>query len=115
MRAAFGSSIRALYLFAVVLTAACASTPADGTTTTTTPGGGGAAAPAGSSVISIDNNLNTMTAVTIFVQPEAGGVRQSVGVIDPGDSRTFPLTLTNGSYILVAQRPSGDLRSERFN
>ena len=114
MRPAFRNPVSALFLFAVVLTAACASTPAADTTTTPPAGGGGAAA-TGGSVLTIDNNLSTMTAVTIFLQPDAGGVRQSVGVIDAGDSKNFPVTVQRGWYTLVAQRPSGDLRSERFN
>jgi hypothetical protein len=56
-----------------------------------------------------------MTAVTIFLQPEAGGVRQSVGVVDASDSKNFPITPQRGWYVLIAQRPSGDLRSDRFN
>jgi hypothetical protein len=111
MRTAFRTPVRVLFLSAAILTAACASTPE---ASSTTPPGGGSAAATGGSVVTLDNNLSAMTAVTVFLEPESGGVRQSLGVIDAGASKSLPMTVQRGWYILVAQRPTGDLRSDRF-
>jgi hypothetical protein len=108
MRTAVRSFVRALSLLAIVYNAGCATTPDEAATTA------GAGAATGESVVTVDNNHNSFSAMTIFLVPDAGGVRQSLGVTEAGQSRSFSLTL-RGWYTLIAQHTGGDVRSDRFH
>jgi hypothetical protein len=111
MRTVCRGTVRAVFLLGVILTAACASTPEQGAES----GGGGAALATDESVVTVDNNHTSFTTITIFLVPESGGVRQSLGVVEAGQTRTFPIALQNGPYRLLAQLTAGDLQSDRFN
>jgi hypothetical protein len=76
-----------------------------------TPAGG--AAQQGMAV-QIDNNVAGAQSFIVFMVPEAGGVRQQIGRIDPGETLTFPYAGSPGNYVIELQGPSSTRRSERF-
>jgi hypothetical protein len=98
-------------LVLVAVAAGCSS--AASTDTSTTPAGS-----TGSPGLRIEilNQHTTAGGFTLFIEP-VGGVRQSLGVVQPGTSPTFNFAATPGTaYVLLQQTDTGDNRtSDRFN
>jgi len=64
--------------------------------------------------VSIDNNVAGADSHIVFILPEAGGVRQQIGRIDPAEQRTFTFQGAPGNYQIVLQSASGTRTSNRF-
>ncbi|MGH8435195.1 MAG: hypothetical protein ACRERX_12115 [Pseudomonas sp.] len=65
----------------------------------------------GLAVIEIQHNLaNTASALTILIEPQTG-IRASLGVVEPGETKRFTYNATPGNYKLIAQ---GSISSQSF-
>jgi hypothetical protein len=94
-----------------LLLAACASSSSTSDTTTTTPEAGVAT---GNAIVEVQHNrVDNSSALTILIEPEAGGVRANLGVVEPGDTKQFNYNALPGNYRLEAQT-SPAIRSPSF-
>ena len=73
-----------------------------------------AATAATDATISIDNNRPSGSDVTVFIVPEAGGIRASLGSVQANAMGTFRYVATPGYYVLEASAGTGTTRSNRF-
>ncbi|MGH7460416.1 MAG: hypothetical protein ACREMA_05230 [Longimicrobiales bacterium] len=80
----------------------------------TTPTADPSTPAAANATIRIDNNRPSGSDVTVFIIPEAGGIRASLGSVQSNATGTFTYVATPGYYMLEASSGSGSNRSERF-
>jgi hypothetical protein len=67
-----------------------------------------------SATIRIDNNRPVGSDVTVFVVPEAGGIRSSLGTVQANSSAAFSYVAQPGYYVLEAASGTGTASSPRF-
>lgn len=109
MRRMIGRMTYGMTVLLLTVVAACASSGTASESAPATPG------TASGLTINIQNDFANASRMTIFIEPSAGGVRQSLGVVEPGTSRTFSHQgAQDGQYVLIRQGSGGDTRSERF-
>lgn len=90
----------------VVLAAGCASS-----------GGGEGVVDSGEpgvTQITIENFHSTSDDLRIFMEPDGGVGRIEIGVVPRGETRNFTYDGDRGQFRLVAERPVGTTRSNRF-
>jgi len=86
----------------VLLVAACASGSGGGTSEATPQTATGV--DTGLAAIEVVHNWASNSSVlTIMIEPQSGGVRRSLGQIEPGQTRTFSYDALPGNYRLMVQ------------
>ena len=90
--------------------AACASS-SESATPASTPAGSAVADE--NAVVVVDHNrMDNASALVILIEPQGGGVRSSLGVVDPGSTKRFSYKApAPGNYRLIAQ---GSITSPQF-
>ncbi|MGH7471543.1 MAG: hypothetical protein ACRENP_26625 [Longimicrobiales bacterium] len=90
----------------------CASSGGSSTTgeTAATP----PATTATNATIRIDNNRPTGSDVTVFIVPESGGIRSSLGTVQANSMAAFTYSAQSGYYTLEATSGTGNTQSRRF-
>jgi len=113
MRVGIRRFARGAAAMAMLAFAACASSGAAmDTPAPSTPGSGAAAST--SLAITVMNEHGAAQHFVLFIEPSAGGIRQSLGEVEIGVSKNFNFTGPFGQYVLVAQTPNGNVNSSRF-
>jgi hypothetical protein len=64
--------------------------------------------------VRVDNNRPAGSDVTVFIVPEAGGIRSSLGTVQANSMGTFTYVAQPGYYMLEATSGTGSTRSRRF-
>jgi len=86
-----------LQILTVLFAAACASGGAE--TGTPEPAAAGDLA-----IVEVQHNtMESSSTLTILIEPRAGGIRTSLGTIDPGQTKRFNYNAIPGDYRIIAQ------------
>jgi hypothetical protein len=104
---------RAFALVSFLAVSACASGGTSEETAAPEPGGAGGT----SATLVIENNRPNASAITVFIEPEVGGTRASLGTVEPNTTGRFTYNASvTGNYRLIAQQASGggDIRTSAF-
>lgn len=102
-------AVRSLVVLLALSLAACAAKQDTGST----PGSTTQAAATSSTGIRVNNDGAAFRDIVVFLIPD-NGVKQMLGEVKAGDTKTFQHPLTAGYYTFEQQRTDGTSRSERF-
>ena len=101
-------------LMVVALLGCASSSGSTEAASQTTPSDAPAATAAANATIRIDNNKPGGSDVTVFIVPEAGGIRSSLGTVAVNAMGTYTYVAATGYYVLEASSGTGSTRSQRF-
>lgn len=88
-----------LQVLTVLLAAACAS--GGGASEATTPEPGTATDLA---IVEVQHNtMDSSSTLTILIEPRSGGIRTSLGTVEPGQTKRFTYNAIPGDYRIIAQ------------
>ena len=101
-----------LRLAPILVVAACASS--SGGETETTPAAATTAASALAVIEVMHNDMGNASTVTIMITP-AAGIRSSLGVVEPGQTKRFNYDAPAGNYRLSVQGTNKESQSFRLS
>ena len=96
----------------ILVVAACASS--SGGETETTPAAATTAGSAQAVIEVMHNDMNNASAVTIMITP-AAGIRSSLGIVEPGQTKRFNYDAPPGNYRLSIQGTNKESQSFRLS